>query len=73
MVWPTAEEQDYGQEQERDDGNDLDTREYEFRFSVSFDNCGRPDVRTAESSGEDGQLTENVEQKYDDQYKNNPN
>lgn len=23
--------------------------------------------------GEDGQLTENVEQKYDDQYKNNPN
>lgn len=54
MVWPTAEEQDHGQEQERDDGNDLDTREYEFRFSVSFDNCGRPDVRTAELSGEDG-------------------
>lgn len=51
MVWPTTEEQDHSQEQERDDGNDLDTCEYEFRFSVSFDNCRQPTIRTAESNG----------------------
>lgn len=72
MVWPTTEEQDHSQEQERDDGNDLDTCEYEFRFSISFDNCRQPS-ELRNQMGEDGQLTENVEQKYDNQYKNNPN
>lgn len=38
MAWPTAEEQDDSQEEQRDDGDDLDACEYEFGFAVSLDN-----------------------------------
>lgn len=38
MVWPTAKKQDHGQEQETDDGNDFNTRKYEFRLSIALDN-----------------------------------
>lgn len=41
MAWPTAKEQDDGQEEQRYDGDDFDACEYEFGFAISLDNYTR--------------------------------